>query len=736
MDKRLASGRRKFDVVASEETAEAALLTGESGEILEVGPSVPRLLGFGADELVGRSLLDLVHPDDVGTVETLLAESGGRPWEQMCVETRLRRPSGQFRFVELRCVNHHQDPSIKARVISVLDVGHRKEAERLIRESERRLRAILGTSLDAVVSIQADGLIVGWDGQAEEVFGWNRSEMIGRPAAELLVPPELRDQFQELLQDYLRTWVNRVLGRRGEFEAFHRSGRRLTVEVAVAPIHGPDGVTFTGFIRDVTDRQKLLDSLRRQAERFRLLVENVPAILWSTDRQLRLTSASGAELARIGLTSEEFVGRPLTEILGPDAPPSLVASIRLALEGEPADVEVELFGRAYQTHLEPLAIPGLEHGVIGVSLDVTDRRAVERELLESQAHLIALFENTVDMIFAVGRDRRLLTFNTSFSEMFHRTHGRNPVAGEVLTAELLDADQDFWWSQLKRAFEGEQFNILFETVAVGQPLVYDLSFGPILERGSISGVSIVGRDVTARRREEQEASELRRRFTEGLVRAEENERRRIARELHDESGQSLASLSLGLRMVEEAGTLEQARAEASRLRGIASHAAAEIRRVAHGLHPALLDDLGLVAALRKSAAEIAAAGGLKAAVHADTLGAKRLPPVLERGLYRIAQEAMTNVLKHAAASSVDIILLRLERSIRLLVEDDGVGFDPARGLGREGSLGLVGMHERASLLGGTLAFESAPGCGTTISVEVPLEAGGAADAAPRPGEAS
>lgn len=223
-----------------------------------------------------------------------------------------------------------------------------------------------------------------------------------------------------------------------------------------------------------------------------------------------------------------------------------------------------------------------------------------------------------------------------------------------------------------------------------------------------------------RRREE-----ARTRLLEQIITAQEEERRRIARELHDETGQSLTSLTLGLAAITQSQDLHAIHERAGELRALAGRTLDEIHNLSRGLRPSILDDLGLVPALERHLKEYETARGLAVDLHARGLE-HRLPGPVEIAVYRIVQEALTNIAKHAKASAVSVLLERRDDSVRLIVEDDGRGFDAREVLGggdADRRLGLHGMHERALLLGGSLTVESAPGQGTSVFANIPLGGG-------------
>jgi signal transduction histidine kinase len=201
-----------------------------------------------------------------------------------------------------------------------------------------------------------------------------------------------------------------------------------------------------------------------------------------------------------------------------------------------------------------------------------------------------------------------------------------------------------------------------------------------------------------------------------VVDAQELERRRLARELHDETGQALTSILLGLRTLEETLDGPGPQAAVADLRELVVATLQDVRRLAVELRPKVLDDFGLVPALERLTETFAEQTGIVVRFESG-LGAERLPAEVETALYRIVQESLTNIVKHAHARTISIALTRKPGTVAVVVEDDGQGFDPA-GV-REGGFGLEGMRERVGLLDGRLQVESSEGAGTTLVAEVP-----------------
>jgi signal transduction histidine kinase len=224
-------------------------------------------------------------------------------------------------------------------------------------------------------------------------------------------------------------------------------------------------------------------------------------------------------------------------------------------------------------------------------------------------------------------------------------------------------------------------------------------------------------DLTARK--QAEAERARTELLTRLVFAQEDERRRIGREMHDQFGEQLTALSRRIRMLKDTcGDRDDWRAHIESLELIAQQLDRDVDHLVWELRPTALDDLGLRAALANYVQNWSTRVGISAILHTSGLMDDRLSSEAETALYRIAQEALTNVAKHARAENVDVILERRADQVLLIVEDDGVGFDPAMGESPGQGFGLVGMQERAGLIGATLEIESSAGRGTTVFVRM------------------
>ena len=330
-----------------------------------------------------------------------------------------------------------------------------------------------------------------------------------------------------------------------------------------------------------------------------------------------------------------------------------------------------------------------------------------------------LFDQMNEGAVTLTRDGTIAYCNRRFADIVRTPLGR--VIGAPLRRFVPPAEQPAFDALVAA---GHEENRRADTTfrADGGALVpVSVSIAPLQLEGSRDVIGVIGvvTDISERER----AEELRNRLIQQAVTAQEEERRRIARELHDEAGQSLTALLVGLRTIEESRTVTEAAELAQRLRGIAAQTLDEVGRLSRGLHPSILEEVGLPAAVTRHAQEFGQLHAVAVDVRIEGFETEQLSPALQATVYRILQEALTNVAKHAGAKSVGVRLVRHEATVELRVQDDGAGFDPAAGAeaaAGDRHLGLQVMRERAALLGGSVKVESRPGAGTTITVYFPM----------------
>ncbi|MBA4065593.1 MAG: hypothetical protein C0501_18140 [Isosphaera sp.] len=711
-------------------------------------------LGVDPEDVRGYEWARHVHPDDR---ERYLAEyrravDAGARFES---EFRFRRRDGEYRWMRSVGVPRGLPGEAGVCVGVTLDVTDRRRAEDAVRESEGRLRAVAENLPSAAVFVVDHDLrFVLAEGEALREAGFTPAGLEGRTVAEAM-PPELAPSYTERYR--------RALG--GEpFRAEHDAHGRHYVSHG-RPLRDAAGAVTAALAvsYDITPRVEAERSLRASEERFRLLVENARdhAIFGLSPEGVVTTWNEGAERV-FGYAADEIVGRTGDVFFTPDDRAAGLPErerATAAAEGKAGDDNwaVRKDGSRFWASGASSAVrdeAGRLTGFAKVVRDRTEARAAEEAIRRAEEQLRqALAAARMGLWWwDVPTDTHTRDAN------LNRMLGLPPARTRQSLAEFLGRVHPDERAAVRAAFdravrEGRELATEFRVVWPDGTVRWLRDQGDVFGQPDDGTLHMSGAvmDVTERKeaeealrqaRDELEArvagrtAELqvayaaleeqfaqRREMARRMSTASEQQRERISRELHDEMGQLLAGLGLGLKALEGKSTDPDA---VRRLQALADRIGREAHRIALELRPTALDDLGLAAALRNYAEEWAGRTGVAVDLRLPD-AADRFPPEVETAAYRIVQEALTNVVKHAAATRVSVVVERRPGQLTAIVEDDGRGFEPdALGEPRRPGdpLGLAGMRERAALVGGSVEVESSPGKGTTVYARLPLPADG------------
>ncbi|HEV7700059.1 MAG TPA: PAS domain S-box protein [Pyrinomonadaceae bacterium] len=458
------------------------------------------------------------------------------------------------------------------------------------------------------------------------------------------------------------------------------------------------------------------------------------ALLWwaaaragQAEREIRLISRMPEEnpypVMRLtpdgGVLYGNPASAPLCEYLEsePNSPVALELRrvIAESFEDGPRETEIGFEGRTFSVVVAPVA----EEGHVNFyGSDITERK--EGEI--ASARLAAIVQSSFDAVIAKDLNGIISSWNTGAERLFGYT--ADEIIGRPVTT-LMPPDRVAEEVDILAKIRRGEVVEHYETVRVrkdGEPREISLTISPVRDgTGKIVGASKIARDVTDRKR--VEAAIRDREILQRIVEAQEAERNRIARDLHDHLGQQLTGLRLKLESLR--GLVSDNSEAVEQIGQLAKHAEridSDMSLLAWELRPVSLDSHGLAEALASFVREWSQSHGLRAEFHAVTKD--RMPADVETNIYRIAQEALNNILKHADAKEVSVTLNQTSTETVLVIEDDGRGFGVESAdihTTATGGLGLVGMRERAALLGGRFEIESSPGEGTTIFVRIPVK---------------
>jgi PAS domain S-box-containing protein len=546
---------------------------------------------------------------------------------------------------------------------------------------------------EAVITLDAARRVIGWNRAAEALYFWTAEEAIGRPVDEVIprepVAATLGDVYRQL--DTEGAW-------RGEIAVRRRDGTVLPVESTGVVIRDAAGqVRYRiGVTRDITERKQA--ELRQAAAQ-----EEIRRLYEQAQRELAERTAAQTQLSD--------------------------AARRLARQGERLHILHEIDRAILAAHAPAAIAQAAAEGV----LRVTDAGRVNVALWQPQ-------DETLEVLSAVGLPNPPVTAGARLAirpqPWFEVVRG-----GQIAFEDDLAQVSDLLPEAEAALAQGLRSQTVIPLMVAGQPIGHlalarrspgrcpDEELALARQIADSLAVAIhharLNTEVQERRRQLQALSRRQ-------VALQEEERRVLSRDLHDTSGQSITALKLRLgSLIRDDACSEPIRATVVELLQLTDVIAQDLHRLAVNLRPASLDRYGLVPALEQLLNEFRKQTGLQAEFLAGGLGSERLPAEIETALYRIVQEATTNIARYAQAARVSVLVQRDGDRLQVIVEDDGRGFDVDAAL-HSGRLGLLGMRERAEMLGGTLDIESRPGEGACILATVPARP--AAAGAPEPPE--
>jgi two-component system CheB/CheR fusion protein len=596
------------------------------------------------------------------------------------------------------------------------------------------------------------------------------SETVAAPSARTLEPivrqlemelEHTRDQLRSTIEEY-ETSTEEMKASNEELQAMNEELRSASEELETGKEElqsvNEELTTLNAELRD-----KVEEIGRSNSDLHNLMASTRIATLF-LDRSLRLKfyTPSAQELFNV---IPGDIGRPLAHITHHLDYATLTEDAERVLR-DLASVEREIStteGYYYIARLLPYrATDDKINGVVLTFTDIHERRRAEDSLRRSEEQFRRAIEDAPIPVIMHAEDGEVLQISRKWAELTGYTIDDAPTFDVWLT-HAYGEGADAMRHNVHELFSGDKhmLNVEFSvrtrdgglrhwifsasssgTLRDGRRFIIGMALDITERKGAEDDLQRAGeeldrrvqlrtaelaeansamrKEAAVRTRIERERLELLRR----IVSTQEDERRRISRELHDQLGQSLTALRLkleGLRA--DAGRRSKLRASIDELAEVVQRLDADVDFLAWELRPTALDDLGLIVALSNYAQEWSKNFGIEVNFHSGGLGDARLAPLVESNLYRIGQEALNNVAKHAGATSVDMLLERRDDHVVLIVEDNGRGFDPEGAHAPDGGrgMGLVGMRERATLVGGSVEIESRQGEGATVFVRAPVK---------------
>jgi PAS domain S-box-containing protein len=599
------------------------------------------------------------------------------------------------------------------------EIDERQRVELALRASEERVSQILqGSPVAIVVSRVSDQRIELTNRKYLELFGYAPEEV---PDVEHWWPLAYPDpDYRKAIHEQWRALVNRANSAHGESQSMSarvrcKDGSMREIEFYLSRVGDSYLVSFV----DLTAHKLSDDALRESEAKFRLVAETAPCAIWILQGE-RLVYVNRYAESLSGYSREELFSMNPWVLVDPEFRAMGEQRSSARLRGENPEPRYQFKIRTKSGEIRWLDFSGArtnferKPAILATAFDITATKRAEQQLLERTMYLDALIANSPLGIVTKDELNRVVFCNPAFERMFH--YSQNELQGKdidniIASHDLEDA------SRLTFAIRGG--GVVHATTQRmrrdGTLIDVELHGIRVFSGETFVGAFAIYQDITERRRSEEKLQALRNRLT----RMQEEERSRIARDLHDDIGQRLALLSIDLEQMklssQEAGSPLARELEA--LVRMASEITSDVHNVSRRLHPSQVELLGLAPALNNFCREFANRNSMRIQFTSACLTCK-VPEEASLCLFRVAQEAIRNVHKHSGCREAFVELDEISGSLRLRISDRGSGFDPTSAEASQG-LGLLSMEERLRSMGGELSVHSRPGGGTCIEASIP-----------------
>lgn len=710
------------------------------GRYIRANTTYQRMLGFGEDELRLRTSASLIHPEDYQRYLEQLQELLRGERKAFRLVMRYRTRSGVFRWirstVSLLNEEYTAPRCIVTRYEDITDSWLRQQC---LRDRIEPLQLLVACVTEyAIFILDTEGYIRSWNAGAEHIYDYLEDDIIGRHVS-CLYSHENKEQDNpgKNLQ---------IAETEGRFEEedwrVRKDGTAIWVNVIITPMRDEAGNLrgYAKVTRDLTARRQLEVQLRESEARLQAFLNHSPSVIFMKDIDGRYLHVNSRFLQSFNIAEEQVIGKKDAEIFAPDQAAAFTANDREVFrQGVPLQFEEKaqyIDGPRINTVSKfPIRDrAGMLVGIGGIATDITDYRRAQDALRLSEQSFSELVENLPIAVYVCDADGCIVSYNRSAVEMWGRTPKLGDYADRYCGSYRLYTTDGAYIPHaecpVKDVLETGRSVSDCEVVIERPDGSRRIALANIIPRrdndGTLAGVINCMMDITERIQAEHDMhdyTEQLRVLSQRLVELHEDDRLTLSRELHDRVGQNLTALSINIGIVLDQFPDELRHLVAPRLNDSQELVKATvdcITDVMADLRPPLLDDYGLLPALQSISDKFKARSGIEVTV----LGPKQLERLhiqAEVSLCRIAQEALTNLVKHAHARHVKIELMQDFNQTSLTITDDGMGFDPK--LLAEQSIpagwGMFTMRERAVALGGTLSVESRPGHGTQVLVTIP-----------------
>ena len=677
---------------------------------------VERILGYPVNNWLEQRGFwrEHVHPEDRDGVLAFMTRA---IQEQRSHDFEYRMIAANGQNVWLRTiVNVVVKNGVAIEVVGVsVDIRERKRVEGDLRRSNTQLRTTIDSITDGLLIMDREWRYTFFSERAATIVGVKREDMLGRVVWDLF-PHAKGTKFYERYHKAAET------GEPQHFEEYYPEPLNQWLECHCYP--SKEGLTV--YFHDVTDRKRAEEALRHSEVQFRTLAEAIPQLCWMANPDGSIFWYNQRWYDYTGTTAEQMEGWGWQTVHDPRTLPAVLARWQTSIAtGQPFDMVFPLRGangifRPFLTRIVPLKdTRGQISRWFGTNTDITELRDAEQALRKSEEKFRRVVEHIGDALFMDDVDGRVVFANDRFLNLFGLE--REELPNLRLEDYVAPEYRVLLRERHQRRMSGEAMPAHFEYEGLrrdGTRMWLEVDVVPVAdEQGKLIGTQSALRDVTDRKRAEDALANLSGR----LIEAQEEERQRVARELHDDYNQRLAMVAIGLqRLAKDMGDVSrEAGQQFHDLFNQVSELGADLHSLSHRLHSSTLEKLGLVAGVKAFCKEFAQQQGIQIDF-ADEKVPCNIPGDAALCIFRIVQEALRNIKKHSGADRAEVRLEWSGQRLHLSASDRGRGFEPNKPSAERG-IGIRSMEERLRMLGGQLEIQSRPMEGTRIDVWLPLK---------------
>lgn len=714
----------------TEQAGDAVVVLDSALLVIYANPSACLMTGYRLEELRGRPVAELL-PVDTHSILTAHVERLGHVAFSRD-EWRLLGQDGSEKIVD---ITTQRLPDGRYLAIG-RDLSESREVQRQLASERRRLKTLVDAIPDAVWLKDTAGMYLACNPVAESYFDRRESEIVQHGDLDLY-PPEIAHHFVDSDQQVMRSRQTH----RFEQSLVHPDGSLRQLETTKTPIFDAAGhvIGVLGIARDVTLAHAARDALQASEKRFRTLFESARDAVFVIAPDGRLCNVNQQACVSLGYSRLELLGRRVTDV-DVDYAIEKVNEIWLTL---PQDDGITIYGhhRRADGSLFPVEVRlsryelDEQHCYLALARDITEREQTLGALRRSEEFSRAVLDSTSSQVAVLDRDGCIVAVN----EAWRRFAGERkslPVQAAgcgvgVNFLEVCRTSRGAYSDSAIAAYlgvlgvlqgEARRFCLDCPCESADETLWFFMNVTPL--RSPAGGAVVTYLDITeikcAQAMQERAANQLKALASKHLS-IQEEERRLLSLELHDQIGQLLTSLKLNLASLQHTVPTEARLATAD---DIVDQLLDTTRDISRRLRPPMLDDLGLTPAVRWHVNNLSLPPDVSIDLH-DNLGQERMPPAVELACFRLVQEAVSNALRHARARSISVTLRRQPDGVQLAILDDGIGFDIEETFRQSQnltSLGLLGMRERVASLDGNFQLFSTPEAGTNLTASFPLDA--------------